>query len=273
MSFTMAAHAVRMLWLNRADALRLTLVPYIVVQAITLGIPLLFLGTIDPAAGLNDFLVISDDAGAQNVQMPENLGSFAFVQLLAAVGSLIAGAWLAVVWHRFVLLEEYPAGYVPDFNAGLVLAYVWRMILIAIAMLFVGLAGGVAVGVFAALAAPLAVVGGAALVVLLLWVSIRLSVVLPSAAIGTKMGFGEAWSKTEETQWSLLGATVLVAIFSMLVFVPALLLSLVFVGVDGTSVSPMQIVINVVFGWIATMLTVSLATTLYGVAVEGRQLT
>ena len=265
MSFAMTSHAVRMLWINLQDALRLTLVPFLVVQAITVGLPLAMIGD----ATITDPFQVPEGA----VDISPEMTQFAFVQILVLIGSIIAGAWLAVVWHRFVLLEEYPNGYVPPFTATLVMGYVGRLIVIAVVVLAGGLLGGTAVAVFSALAPPLAILGGIALVIAMVWIAVRLSVMLPAAAIGTRMSVGEAWEHTKDTHPALLGATILMAIFNMIILIPALLLMMIFVGFEPTGLNPAQVLINLVFGWISTMLTVSLATTLYGVAVEGRQLT
>ena len=273
MSFAIASHAVRMLWLNLQDALRLTAVPYLVVQAISIGLPLLVLGAAGTEA-LGDFTLNElDDGTPTGVEMPENLGMVVIVQVLAVVGSIIAGAWLAVVWHRFVLLEEYPNGAVPPFQGDLVTRYVLRLVVIFCVMIGIGLVGGLATAMFAAIVPFVGVVMGAGLIVVMILFSVRLSVMLPAAAVGIAMGVSEAWNKTQDSQWSLFGGTVLIAILSTLLAIPALILMYVFGVLEATEISVIQIAINVVFGWIATMLTVSLATTIYGVAVEGRELT
>ena len=273
MSFAIASHAVRMLWLNLQDALRLTAVPYLVVQAISIGLPLLVLGAAGTEA-LSDFTVNElDDGTLTGVEMPENLGMVVIVQVLAVVGSIIAGAWLAVVWHRFVLLEEYPNGAVPPFQGDLVTRYVLRLVVIFCVMIGIGLLGGLATAMFAAIVPFVGVVMGAGLIVVMILVSVRLSVMLPAAAVGVSMGVSEAWNKTRDSQWSLFGGTILIALLSTLLAIPALILMYIFGVLEATEISVIQIAINVVFGWIATMLTVSLATTIYGVAVEGRELT
>ncbi|MEM1302700.1 MAG: hypothetical protein AAGH17_08970 [Pseudomonadota bacterium] len=259
--------------MNLRDALRLTAVPYLVVQAISIGVPLMILGSLS-AGAMGDFQVIEQGAdGAQAVQMPENLGSFFMVQTLVLVGSIIAGAWLAVVWHRFVLLEEYPANTVPAFDASLVFRYVGKLIVIFLVMMGVALAGALVMALIGAIVPFVGALLAAGLAVVLIWASIRLSVMLPAAAIGYSMPVSEAWAKTEATQWSIFGATMLIVLLSVLVSIPAILLAALMTGGEANAVSVPSIVINVVFGWVLTMLTVSLATTIYGVAVEGRELT
>jgi len=273
MSFAMASHAVRMLWLNLQDALRLTAVPYLVVQAITIGLPLMMLGSLG-ADALADFQVSQlEDGGAQDVVLPENIGTFFLVQMLVLIGSIVAGAWLAVVWHRFVLLEEYPNGALPEFNTSLVFGYVGKLVIIFLVMVGVGLAGGLAMALIGAIVPFVGIVLAAGLIVALIWASVRLSVMLPAAAVGYSMPVSEAWAKTEATQWALFGATILIALLSILIAIPGLILVGLIVGVEPTGISVPQIIVNVIVGWIFTMLTVSLATTIYGVAVEGRELT
>jgi len=170
--------------------------------------------------------------------------------------------WVAVAWHRFVLLEEYSNGVVPTFHGGRMLAYFGYGLLLG---LVVGLATVVvAVLVGGALFwAPILAIAAAGIVAIAgCWAFYRLSPILPACAIGNKMGMKEAWAATKPMSGSILGA--------MVIFVVSIL-ALAFLGVLIGSIIPiLGGVLLLAFNWLYILLGISFLTTLYGVAVEGR---
>ena len=100
--------------------------------------------------------------------------------------------------------------------------------------------------------------------VIFIWVGLRLSVVLPAAALGNLMRIGESWQVTTPAANALWGVAVLLAVLNTVLsyigtfFVPAdLAMALVF-----------QTAIYIIEG----LIFVSVLTTLYGHLVEGRAL-
>ena len=68
--------------------------------------------------------------------------------------------WIAVAWHRYILLNEVPTGLVPRFNGGAMLAYFGRGLLIGIAILLSVLVAAVAATIMIVLAFFFSAVSG-----------------------------------------------------------------------------------------------------------------
>ncbi len=186
--------------------------------------------------------------------------SSVFFQLLTVVFTM----WVAVSWHRFVLLEEYPNGVLPKFHGGLMLVYFGYGILLGIV---VGL-GTIALGALVGLAlftVPVLMIAGIIIVsVAGAWAFYRLSPILPACAIGNRLGMKEAWAATKPHSGAILGAMV---IFVVSIF------ALAFAGAAVATVIPfLGGVMLLAFNWLYILLGISFLTTLYGVAVEGRSI-
>ena len=229
-------HSVQLVLRNLSSALRVSLVLY-AVQA---------------AAQVAFFLSVTENAGTLQPSLP--------VVLLSILG-VVASLWIAVAWHRFVLAEEYPAGWLPRWHGGSILLYFWRSLLIG--LLVVALV--VAVGVVLALA--LGTTGiGIVLVPLLATTAaavlfFRLSPWLPAAALDRPMDLPDAWSRTAGRTGDLLVLALITGIFTTLLELPGLL---------GGGASLFGLVYGLVLGWIGTMVGASILTTIYGITVEGR---
>ncbi len=258
MSFKMVSHAFRMLFSNFSDALKLSLVPFILIQAVSLAVPFLLLGTID--------------ASSPEVLMQRG-GSVFVIQFTILIASLVFGAWLAVGWHRFVLAEEYPTGYAPAFRKAEVFMYIGRLILLFVLMIAISLPFGILAAGVAAVgggqepsAGVIAVISAFTVVFVLfaIWLFTRWSMILPAASIGRKMGVKEAWTLTGPLGLSILWAALIVGAFTVAL---QLIASVFFFS------TILLIIASAAAGLISTLLSVSLATTIYGVAVEGRDLT
>ncbi|PSL17978.1 hypothetical protein [Shimia abyssi] len=185
-------------------------------------------------------------------------GQSVLLNLLVAIATL----WVAVAWHRFVLLEEYPSGVVPAFHGGRILAYFGYGLLLALIIALTAGVIGAIVG-FALVWAPILMIAGLAVVAIgASWAFYRLSPVLPSAAIGNSMKLKEAWEATKPLSGAILGAMVIyvVAIF-VLMFVGALI---------GGFIPILGGVLLLFANWFYILLGISFLTTLYGVAIEGR---
>ncbi|MGE4327395.1 MAG: hypothetical protein AB7E21_15035 [Pseudodonghicola sp.] len=187
------------------------------------------------------------------------------LQLLGSVATL----WVAVAWHRYVLLAEYPGSVLPRFHGGRVLAYFgWSLVLgvvlfalpgAVIALLAWTATGGVIKEPSAGVILPIVL---AALV--LVWVLARLSLVLPAAAIGERLGLRDSWQATRPIALGIIGLFALTFGFAMLLMV-GVMLAYYALPLAGQ-------IAAAVFQWIMTLLQLSILTTLYGVYVEGRSL-
>ena len=117
--------------------------------------------------------------------------------------SAAAALWIAVGWHRYILLDEMPGTIVPPFRGDRILAYFGNTLLVGL------IAGAVGLVVFVPLVFIAAGIarGGGAVSYLLILVSLvgyffaavlvyRVSLILPASAIGKPITISESWAAT-----------------------------------------------------------------------------
>ncbi|MBY6003963.1 hypothetical protein KUV62_08595 [Salipiger bermudensis] len=245
MGWTIFMHSVRMVLDNLGPALRVSAVLYLLQAASQ--ILTFFMPQADPTAG--------DPTVA-----PVAAGELLILMVLA----LIASLWIAVGWHRFVLTGETPRGWLPAWHGSEILSYLGRSIVIGLLIgLGIAVIGGLAMG--AAMAVP-GLMGMVAfgLVGLASYVFFRIGLILPAAALGEKLSLGESWQATAKDDKAILVLALIVMAGQFLISVPAM--------IDGNSSSVISLVYSIVVNWFATMIGISVLTTLYGYFVEGRSL-
>jgi hypothetical protein len=252
MGFAIFLHSVRMVLRNFQQAVQISLVPALIAMAIIMIV----------GGSLIGFEELSswgaETSSATEGEIPEGFAGF-FV--IVALVFILTTFWIVVNWHRFVLLEEYPQGWVPPFRTDRVLAYLGKgLILVGIGLVvmvplvFVSALAGSTLG------AALLVVGWLAMVSILY----RLAVILPAAAVGAPLSIADAWEATMGQMW-----TIIVLLLTSFVF--QLLVQLVFaafamIPVIGTLLVLIPSVL------ILPLINVSVLTTMYGVFVEKRSL-
>ncbi|UZD90696.1 hypothetical protein [Cognatishimia activa] len=185
--------------------------------------------------------------------------------IFAMGGQIIAGLWVAVAWHRFVLLEEDSGSLIPNFSSKRVLAYLMQGLILFFILFIVGLIVGIVSGLISS------AIGGFMGVILattitsfvILWVFYRYSPTLPAAALGETLSIDAAWKATKPYAGAIL---LLVLIMSL---VTALLSGLL--GAIALP-DPIHIGILAIQTWLNIMVGISVLTTIYGVAVENRDL-
>lgn len=243
LGFRMFRHAVLMLVGNVGPALRISLPP-----------AALFLGFL--------YLLGQSFGGVEG-------GMLALGVIFGLILGITCFVWIAVAWHRFVLLEEAPAALGQQWHGSEIGGYFWATVRLTLFLIVFLLS----LTFFVSLVV-IAVNGGALslapdnpaswlvnLVASYIW--LRFSPVLPAAAIGERMAFGDAW-----TQTSTFRGAILVTMICMTVFlaVPAVLaqtpLGAPLAGFAYFAVA----------GWVQVMLGISVLTTVYGVACQGREL-
>jgi len=183
-------------------------------------------------------------------------------------GSLIffvAMSWIAIAWHRFVLLEEGSADLIPNFNISRLSTYLGKTIVL-ILIIAVGLVLPlmIATTIFriAGLNAflPLVSLG---LFVCVYYLFFRAGLVLPAIALDQRMTFSQSFAATQSLSKEIWG------------------LALIIVGLSfGTAVLLGSFIPNNIIGvlttavvqWFMVMISASLLTTLYGRTVEQRAL-
>jgi hypothetical protein len=250
-------HSIRQVFGNLAEALRISGLLYIVQAGVFVWLGFSTMGTPEGQAEMEVAMMSRD---------------FPWLRFaLALVVSLLASLWIAVGWHRYVLVMEQP-GVTPPFHGDLMLSYFWGSVLlgigIALVAVVVGLLAGIVLQPFAG--SPLNPNGAAVVTVLAIVYSValtlfyRLSPVLPAAALGQGMSFREAWDRTTGAS----GTFLLLGAFTVVIALAA--------GAIGdllfSSLPILWIAWQFVTTWVFLMVGLSILTTIYGHYVEKRAL-
>lgn len=243
-------HAVRQVMNNLPDALKVSGVLYLVQALIGMA-----LGAHAMGGGMG----------------PASMGAGAIgAGILGFFVTLAAGVWIAVAWHRYVLLAEHPQSVLPPLLGDKMGAYFLKALLIGIALVVLGMVLGMIVGFVAMplFAAGLGLFGMlviAALVqVPMIFFGLRLAAALPGAALGVDHGLGAGWEATAEDWKTVLQLSVILAA-AMLVL--NLVGWLVFGGF-GLLAQLWQLIV----GWPIMLVGLSVLTTLYGHYIQKRPL-
>lgn len=255
--YRMLRHVVAQVFGNLGQAVRLTFVPTFLPMALLLALFMRW-GVSYTAFG---------DATVDPAQLPDvNPGVMFLTVLTGVVVSVITYCWAAVGWHRFVLLEEYGRGVVPQWHGDYVMSYLGRAFLIGLFAVGVSIAAmiviGIVLGILPSQAIAFALLTGFTLG--LTWAITRVGLILPAAALGQKMTFGESWEATKPV-----ASHMLVPLFfiSLAMVILNQLVVVIFGG------SALALVPSALLYWVQVLLNLSLLTTLYGTQVEGRPLT
>lgn len=251
------AHALRMLVHEPATTLR------VITPAL-----LIVLASVIAAA------VFAPDALAAFQATPDTFvapaASSMFLLLFLSIVGLVGYALMAILWHRHVLLNAAEADSALRPGTDVILGYLWRAIILALVQFLVAIPVGIAIAVLGGVGAALS--GGVGLFfvvgilagVFFVWVALRLSVVLPAAALGKSMRIGESWAVTAPIANTLWGVALLLALLNVAI-------SLITVAIlpDGFAIAMIvQTMIYIIEG----LVFISVLTTLYGHLVEGRSL-
>jgi hypothetical protein len=211
---------------------------------------------------------------------PAAIAKFFMVSAPLAIASVIAYASIAVNWHRYILLDEIANGWQRLRIDSLTWRYIGNFILIFLLLMACSFGAGLVL-VLAGFILR-AIVGDTVMAVILVPVifalyfyaivaTYRLSVKLPAVALGrSDFSMGDAWSATTGNDWRMLALLGLFIVCVLLVGLVTLMATLIFnnLGTVGLSVS---IAIQVLINWVATILGVTLLTSLYGFFVENRE--
>ncbi|MDU8910891.1 hypothetical protein [Aestuariicoccus sp. MJ-SS9] len=242
-------HSVRLVLNNLGAALRVSLVLYLVQVANQLYV------FANPP-------VMTDLGGG--MEMPMMDPGAMVVNLILGLLAVVASLWIAVAWHRFVLAEEYPTGWLPQWHGSYMMAYLGRSILIALMVVLAVIVASVPAGLIAAGLAPLGAAVSLGIVGLAAYVFFRLGVMLPAAALGRKLTLGEAWDATKGESGTILTLALIVIGASVVIQLPSWL--------NGDPTSVINLIYGLVVSWFATVIGISVLTTLYGHFVEGRSI-
>ncbi|WP_339641515.1 hypothetical protein [Jannaschia helgolandensis] len=249
--------AVMLIIDNLGDALRLSAVPYLLVVAVTVWLSVSYPEWIG-ATGFD----------------PDNMPPAGFLggQMLVLLANMTATIWIAVNWHRYVLLSETFDGWMPAFRGPEMLGYLGRSLLVGVIMLLgiflTSLVINLVVGMLAPpLAGVLAGTGGLFVGMILFY---RLALVLPAGAIGQPITLSQSLEETRNHVGTVLVLAILTVGFTLMLQLPALIDG---GGADATAdAGPgiITVIYQLVIGWIGLILGVGTLTALYGHLVEGR---
>jgi hypothetical protein len=235
-------HSIQMILRNLKDVLRLATVPSIIAVVVFVAV-------------FAQFASSGPDLTSQPV--------FPMVAVLVVI--LACSLWVAVNWHRFVLLEEYPKGWFPKFRGDRVFSYLGHGLLVVLfSMLalipaafvaFIFVAGAGIVGVFLALIP-------ACIAMVFIY---QMSVILPAAAIGRPMRLRDAFQTMNKTFGQIF---VLIIASGMLQTLLRVVSERIFLISDLAGA-----VFSLGVEIFLAVLQISILTTLYGHYVEGRPVT
>jgi len=212
---------------------------------------------------------------------PEMLGKFFAVTIPLALASAVAYSSIAVNWHRYVLLDEIAEGWQRLRIDSLTWRYIGNFILIFLILMVCAIPVAAVLGLVSYLLISL-LGGGESLPVLLIpaavalyalafIVAYRLLVKLPAVALGRRdFSMGDAWRATKGNSLRLLGLLILF-VLSLLLFAAGMFAITYLFGLLGTVGLSLAVAIQVMVNWVATILGVTLLTSLYGFFVEGRE--
>ena len=248
------AHALRMLIFETGTTLRVISPALILV----IGSSLLALYLAPDA-----LQALTSDPQEMVLPDPTNASLF-FLLILAGLAGYVL---MAILWHRHVLLSGMERDGVMRPSARVFFSYLGRAILVGLAQLAVALPVTLGMGVLASLG------GGSALLVTLTgilggiifaWIALRISLVLPAAAVDARMTIPDSWEATKPMSQTLWGVALLLAGLNLFFFAVGSLLPSGQITMALLGQQVLFIVEGLIF--------VSVLTTLYGHLVEGRSL-
>ena len=250
MGWDVIRHSLQMLFRNFRHALRVSVGPTL------LGLLAFFFIVTVLGIGLGE---------AMEAPNPEEMPpGVALAAIIGAVLFIFISAWVAVAWHRFILLEEYP-GTLPALSGRPVWPYAGRSVQLGLLLLALLIPAFILVAVLAAAlggSPALEALLGLGAILYFSYMSLRLGLVLPATAIGRPMGFRQSWRETEPYATAILGTSVIIVLINGAVPQVSALLP-----------NPLRGLIDLAAGWVTVMLGISVLTTLYGVIIERRDLT
>lgn len=173
--------------------------------------------------------------------------------------------WAAVNWHRFILLQEEPTTFLPTIHIKPMGAYVFQSVLLVIvAGVFFAAAS---FGFSALLNFPWGFnayfIGTSLVGIVVFWVFYRLSPVLPAAALERSLTIGGAWRATKPFSWAIF---LLALTFMFLNYLLTQMIEL------SAGIKFVSFFLFIAQGWLSALISISVLTTIYGVAVENRDL-
>jgi len=209
-----------------------------------------------------------------------------FLGIVLGIALLIFLVWgismVAVVWHRYILLEERPNGFLPTREGLNIWPYFWYgigialIVIVAIGLLL--LAATLVMDAKEILAAfdqnnvsmaPRDMALRFAVGLLSSLIYLRLALILPAVALSEQLTIRESWSETKGYSMAILGVAVLLTLLNT---VASFLFGVVQFAVQGAPFLVLLVTFAfLLFQWFYFMLNISILSTLYGHIVQKRE--
>ncbi len=253
LAFDIFVHSIKMVLRNLSHAIRITLIPALLAGLVIIAFSLLF--------GISFEDISTEPNGQPDAASPGAVAGF-LICVLASIFAIMI--WIVVSWHRFVLLEEYPTGFLPDFRSDRVLAYFGKMMMLVFLGVIIMIPAMLVIGFLTQASALMGILAWLLVVAGLSVAFYRISPIMPAAAIGQPLTVSDAWRATDGANGTIIGLVVLSVLFQLLLqLVSAVVLLVPVVGVLVVIFASMLIV---------PLINVSILTTIYGVFIEKRAL-
>lgn len=148
-----------------------------------------------------------------------NSGLVALMVIGSILVSTIITLWVAVTWHRYVLLEEAPNGWLPRWNKSANLSYFYQILKLVLISLVLGMVVGVLI------TTSIGMTGDASgkfwvflaiIIVAFAFIILKISLIFPSAAVETNMTVADSWCETNPYNKTLLALTIAAVSFGFL---------------------------------------------------------
>lgn len=243
-------HSIRQVFDNFEGALRVSGVLYLVQICVSL------------AFGGGAFMASRDMA-----QNGPGAGFYLGILVVLLV-ALVTGFWIAVAWHRYVLLGE-KAEIIPTFRGDRIWAYLLRSLGYGLIVILIGAVWGMVVSFLVGSVLAQSMFVGLVLIGFLIYlpvlvIAFRMSADLPAAALGVERPFMSGWAATQGQTADLVSLAAIVVVFGVT-------LQLIGVYIFG-QIAILSIIWSLLVGWVQMMVGVSILTTLYGHYIEKRAL-
>ena len=254
MALQILLHTFRMIFGNIGQALRVSVGPYLILMAGVFAVMVIISPSIESGVGMTPIAIIL------------GLALLPFVFFVTS--------WVAVSWHRFILLEEY-AGLLPAVKDRPIWSYAGKAILLGLIISLIAIPVFFMLSTLALI--PMAAQGGlsngtptiafvvfALAMVGLSVIALRMGVALVGTALGLPMGFGEAFRATGKIGVVIFWLSLLLVLINS---VPGFVISTLFFKLP-----IIGFVLNIALNWLTMMLGISILTTIYGHVIEDRPL-
>ncbi|WP_299782716.1 hypothetical protein [uncultured Roseobacter sp.] len=197
---------------------------------------------------------------------------FSLALLLQFVATIFASILIAVMWHRYALLQGDDRALIMRPKPSAFGRYFFATIFIVLIVLPLYLAVGFIIGsTTTALLDPFAqgrlgagIAIGLILTLLISWILIRIGLILPAIAINARLSMIDSWKATASVSFVLIRVILIIAVLNILLNMAL---------VQFVWAMPMTgIAVQVLLSFFQILVTLSLLSTLYGYLVEKREL-